>query len=143
MRSAPVASAASAWDEPRGQASAAFRDGPHGGARGKGKPVGHPNRGLALDGRGQPRFLYQWVDAIAGSHALLLVTFRPEYQALDLELLLSPDSIGAAWDALTRCSSSIFPLGDERVEIFKIHPRRRGIDPSKFDLGELVDFTKD
>ena len=82
-----------------------------------------------------------WMDA--GSHALLLVTFRPEYHALDLELLLLPDSIGAAWDALTRCSSSIFPLGDERVEIFKIHPRRRAIDPSKFDLGELVDFTKD
>lgn len=35
------------------------------------------------------------------------------------------------------------PLGNERVEIFKIHLSQRGVDPSKFDLEELVEFTKD
>lgn len=35
------------------------------------------------------------------------------------------------------------PLGPERIEIFKIHLANRGIDPAKFDLNELVDFTKD
>jgi hypothetical protein len=35
------------------------------------------------------------------------------------------------------------PLGNERVDIFKIHLSRRGADPAKFDLSELVEFTKD
>ena len=35
------------------------------------------------------------------------------------------------------------PLGNERVDIFRIHLSLRGVDPSKFDLEELVDFTKD
>jgi SpoVK/Ycf46/Vps4 family AAA+-type ATPase len=35
------------------------------------------------------------------------------------------------------------PLGNERVEIFKIHLSQRGVDTSKFNLGEMVDFTKD
>jgi hypothetical protein len=33
------------------------------------------------------------------------------------------------------------PLDDERIEIFKIHLQRRGVDPAKFDLNQLVEFT--
>jgi len=33
------------------------------------------------------------------------------------------------------------PLEDEQIEIFKIHLRRRGIDPSAFNLGQLIQFT--
>jgi SpoVK/Ycf46/Vps4 family AAA+-type ATPase len=33
------------------------------------------------------------------------------------------------------------PLDDERVEIFKIHLERRGIEPSRFNLDELKQFT--
>ncbi len=35
------------------------------------------------------------------------------------------------------------PLGPERVDIFRIHLQKRGIDPSRFNLEELVEFTKD
>jgi hypothetical protein len=35
------------------------------------------------------------------------------------------------------------PLGNERIDIFRIHLSQRGVDPSKFNLEELVDFTKD
>jgi len=34
------------------------------------------------------------------------------------------------------------PLDDERVEIFKVHLQRRGIDPSNFNLERLKRFTK-
>jgi len=34
------------------------------------------------------------------------------------------------------------PLDDERVEIFKIHLQRRGVDPSTFNLERLKRFTK-
>jgi SpoVK/Ycf46/Vps4 family AAA+-type ATPase len=34
------------------------------------------------------------------------------------------------------------PLDDERVEIFKIHLRRRGVDPASFNLERLKRFTK-
>ncbi len=34
------------------------------------------------------------------------------------------------------------PLDDERVEIFRIHLRRRGVDPQSFDLERLKRFTK-
>ncbi|HVX67324.1 MAG TPA: AAA family ATPase [Bryobacteraceae bacterium] len=33
------------------------------------------------------------------------------------------------------------PLADERVEIFRIHLERRGIDTSKFQLEQLIEFT--
>jgi hypothetical protein len=33
------------------------------------------------------------------------------------------------------------PLADEQLEIFKIHLSRRGVDPSRFDLRELLQFT--
>ena len=33
------------------------------------------------------------------------------------------------------------PIDDERVEIFKIHLDRRGVDPSRFDLDQLKQFT--
>jgi SpoVK/Ycf46/Vps4 family AAA+-type ATPase len=33
------------------------------------------------------------------------------------------------------------PTDDERVEIFKIHLERRGVDPARFQLGELKQFT--
>jgi hypothetical protein len=33
------------------------------------------------------------------------------------------------------------PTDDERVEIFKIHLERRGVDPSRFNLAELKQFT--
>ena len=33
------------------------------------------------------------------------------------------------------------PVDDERVEIFKIHLERRGVDASPFNLGELKQFT--
>jgi SpoVK/Ycf46/Vps4 family AAA+-type ATPase len=33
------------------------------------------------------------------------------------------------------------PTDDERVEIFKIHLERRGVDPSRFNLNELKQFT--
>lgn len=35
------------------------------------------------------------------------------------------------------------PFERERVEIFRIHLKRRGVDPDRFDLEELVSFTKD
>src|SRR5262249_31216023 len=34
------------------------------------------------------------------------------------------------------------PLEDERIEIFRVHLRRRGIDPAKFNLDSLKKFTK-
>jgi SpoVK/Ycf46/Vps4 family AAA+-type ATPase len=34
------------------------------------------------------------------------------------------------------------PLDEERVEIFKIHLTRRGVDLSGIDLGQLIEFTK-
>jgi SpoVK/Ycf46/Vps4 family AAA+-type ATPase len=34
------------------------------------------------------------------------------------------------------------PLDDERVEIFRVHLRRRGIDPSKFNLDSVKKFTR-
>jgi ATP-dependent 26S proteasome regulatory subunit len=34
------------------------------------------------------------------------------------------------------------PLDDERVEIFRVHLRRRGADPEKFNLERLIRFTK-
>src|SRR5215475_12795027 len=34
------------------------------------------------------------------------------------------------------------PLDPERIEIFKIHLQRRGIDPSRFNLEVLTGFTK-
>jgi SpoVK/Ycf46/Vps4 family AAA+-type ATPase len=34
------------------------------------------------------------------------------------------------------------PLDDERVEIFRVHLRRRGIDPAKFNLESVKKFTK-
>ena len=33
------------------------------------------------------------------------------------------------------------PLDNERIEIFKIHLSRRGVDPSAFDLTQLTSFT--
>jgi len=33
------------------------------------------------------------------------------------------------------------PLDDERVEIFRIHLERRGVDASRFNLQQLVEFT--
>ncbi|MGA2143941.1 MAG: AAA family ATPase [Bryobacteraceae bacterium] len=33
------------------------------------------------------------------------------------------------------------PLDEERIEIFKIHLSRRGVDPAAFDLKQLVAFT--
>jgi SpoVK/Ycf46/Vps4 family AAA+-type ATPase len=33
------------------------------------------------------------------------------------------------------------PLEDERIEIFKIHLLRRGVDTAGFDLGKLTQFT--
>ena len=33
------------------------------------------------------------------------------------------------------------PLEDERIEIFKIHLSRRGVDPAAFDLAQLKSFT--
>jgi len=34
------------------------------------------------------------------------------------------------------------PLDDERIEIFRVHLRRRGIDPSGFNFEPLKKFTK-
>ena len=34
------------------------------------------------------------------------------------------------------------PLDEERLEIFKIHLTRRGVDTSGIDLGQLMEFTK-
>src|SRR5262249_18456166 len=34
------------------------------------------------------------------------------------------------------------PLDDERLEIFRVHLRRRGIDPSAFEMEPLKKFTK-
>jgi SpoVK/Ycf46/Vps4 family AAA+-type ATPase len=34
------------------------------------------------------------------------------------------------------------PLDDERVEVFKVHLKRRGIDPDKFNLDSVKKFTK-
>ncbi len=34
------------------------------------------------------------------------------------------------------------PLDDERMEIFRVHLRRRGLDPSRFNLEPLKKFTK-
>jgi SpoVK/Ycf46/Vps4 family AAA+-type ATPase len=33
------------------------------------------------------------------------------------------------------------PLDDERIEIFKIHLSRRGVDPARINLGQLTAFT--
>lgn len=33
------------------------------------------------------------------------------------------------------------PLDDERIEIFKIHLSRRGVDPTRFNLEQLISFT--
>ena len=33
------------------------------------------------------------------------------------------------------------PLDDERIEIFKIHLSRRGVDPARFNLAQLTEFT--
>jgi SpoVK/Ycf46/Vps4 family AAA+-type ATPase len=33
------------------------------------------------------------------------------------------------------------PLDDERIEIFKIHLSRRGVDPARFNLAQLTQFT--
>ncbi len=33
------------------------------------------------------------------------------------------------------------PLDDERVEIFRIHLERRGVDPPRFNLPQLTQFT--
>jgi SpoVK/Ycf46/Vps4 family AAA+-type ATPase len=33
------------------------------------------------------------------------------------------------------------PLEDERIEIFKIHLARRGVDPARFQLPQLISFT--
>ena len=33
------------------------------------------------------------------------------------------------------------PLDEERIEIFKIHLARRGVDPAQFNLGQLTQFT--
>ena len=33
------------------------------------------------------------------------------------------------------------PTEDERIEIFKIHLQRRGVDPAAFDLAQLTSFT--
>jgi SpoVK/Ycf46/Vps4 family AAA+-type ATPase len=34
------------------------------------------------------------------------------------------------------------PTDEERIDIFKIHLRRRGIDPAAFDLDQLTQFTQ-
>jgi SpoVK/Ycf46/Vps4 family AAA+-type ATPase len=34
------------------------------------------------------------------------------------------------------------PLDEERLEIFKIHLDRRGVDATAIDLGQLMEFTK-
>jgi SpoVK/Ycf46/Vps4 family AAA+-type ATPase len=34
------------------------------------------------------------------------------------------------------------PLDDERLDIFRVHLRRRGVDPSGFNLDPLKKFTK-
>jgi SpoVK/Ycf46/Vps4 family AAA+-type ATPase len=34
------------------------------------------------------------------------------------------------------------PLEDERIEIFKIHLQKRGVDPAAFNLPQLLEFTK-
>jgi SpoVK/Ycf46/Vps4 family AAA+-type ATPase len=33
------------------------------------------------------------------------------------------------------------PIEEERVEIFKIHLRRRGEDPARFNIEQLIEFT--
>ena len=33
------------------------------------------------------------------------------------------------------------PLDDERIDIFKIHLARRGVDPGRFNLAQLTEFT--
>jgi SpoVK/Ycf46/Vps4 family AAA+-type ATPase len=33
------------------------------------------------------------------------------------------------------------PTEPERIEIFKIHLSRRGVDPARFDLQQLMEFT--
>ena len=33
------------------------------------------------------------------------------------------------------------PLDEERIEIFKIHLARRGVDPARFNLAQLTEFT--
>ena len=33
------------------------------------------------------------------------------------------------------------PLAEEQIEIFKIHLNRRGVDASKFDIGQMTQFT--
>jgi SpoVK/Ycf46/Vps4 family AAA+-type ATPase len=34
------------------------------------------------------------------------------------------------------------PLANEQIEIFKVHLARRGVDPSAFDLKQLIEFTE-
>ena len=34
------------------------------------------------------------------------------------------------------------PLGDERLEVFRIHLSNRGVDPAQFNLQGLVDYSK-
>ena len=33
-------------------------------------------------------------------------------------------------------------LDEERIEIFRIHLTRRGVDASRFNLGQLTEFTQ-
>ncbi len=33
------------------------------------------------------------------------------------------------------------PIEEERIEIFKIHLARRGVDPARFNLNQLIEFT--
>jgi SpoVK/Ycf46/Vps4 family AAA+-type ATPase len=35
------------------------------------------------------------------------------------------------------------PHDEERIAIFKVHLARRGVDPSGFDFGEIIEFTRD
>ena len=34
------------------------------------------------------------------------------------------------------------PLDDERLDVFRVHLRRRGVDPSRFNLEPLKKFTR-
>jgi SpoVK/Ycf46/Vps4 family AAA+-type ATPase len=34
------------------------------------------------------------------------------------------------------------PYDEERIEIFKIHLKRRGLDPARFNIAQLTEFTK-
>jgi len=35
------------------------------------------------------------------------------------------------------------PYDEERIEIFKIHLKRRGLDPARYNIAQLTEFTKD